>query len=144
MAGTKLETGRSLHEILSEIRSEADVQEAVDRAVSAGKWAPSLSGEAVNTLLEVTRHPALAGVFNRQSEVRTEAEILLPDGSVFRPDRVVFGKDDVTVVEYKTGKPGEAHGNQLRHYVSLIRSMGYGMVKGLLVYMDPMVVVEEI
>lgn len=54
---------------------------------------------------------------------------LQPDGTAFRPDRVVFLHGRVTVLDYKTGKRQEeneaGYRKQVEGYCSLLRQMGY-------------------
>ena len=67
--------------------------------------------------------------------VRTEAEILLPGGSIVRPDRIVFDRGDVCVIDYKFGNvTSEKHRRQVLRYMECLSDMGYPSVKGFLWY----------
>jgi ATP-dependent helicase/nuclease subunit A len=67
----------------------------------------------------------------------TEAEILVPSGLFYRPDRVVFDGEVVIVVDYKTGRQNERHRTQLNQYAALLEEMGYNKVQRVLVYLEP-------
>jgi RecB family exonuclease len=90
-----------------------------------------------NMLWSVIRHPQLERFFCDEVKVKTEAEILTPEGSFYRPDRVVFDGDCVTILDYKSGKPKKSHADQLITYASYIQEMGYRQIKRSLVYLEP-------
>ena len=80
--------------------------------------------------------------FKTEETVRNEAEILLPDGSTFRPDRVLLSNDKATVIDYKTGKESDEHLEQVKQYGHLLKEMGYSEVKSVLIYTEQEKVVE--
>ncbi len=70
-------------------------------------------------------------------EVFTEIELVAPDGRTVRVDRLVVDPDVVTVVEFKTGSPAEAHQSQLRRYLSVVRTLYPDRsIQGCLLYLD--------
>lgn len=72
-----------------------------------------------------------------------EAEIRDADGKVLRPDRVVVRGDRIEVVDFKVGKREDAHRDQVRTYVELLKAIFAGRsVAGYLVYIDELVIVE--
>jgi len=60
----------------------------------------------------------------------------MPDGSVFRPDRVLTAQDRAKVIEYKTGQPHEAHKTQVSEYGKIIGQLGYNQVETYIFYLD--------
>jgi hypothetical protein len=86
----------------------------------------------------------LTRLFSDQVRVKTEAEILLPEGSFYRPDRIVFDNNQVTILDYKSGKPHVNHGEQLKKYAGYIAEMGYSNIRRALVYLEPKVKVVEV
>jgi ATP-dependent exoDNAse (exonuclease V) beta subunit len=68
--------------------------------------------------------------------VKTEIEILLPDGKTIRPDRLILEEGRATVIDFKTGKPAESHKKQIRMYEEKIRELGYEKVSGVLLYLN--------
>jgi RecB family exonuclease len=95
-------------------------------------------------LWQVILHPQLERYFSPEVAVKTEAEILIPEGSFYRPDRVVFDGDRVTILDYKTGKPRESHAEQIRTYAGHIAAMGYSQIDRALVYLEPEVHVVNV
>ncbi len=88
--------------------------------------------EMLNKLFD---HPEIGRLYSPEVVVKTEPAILLPDGSVFRPDRVVFDNGTPVIVEYKTGLKSENHLVQLERYGDLLLEMGYQKVEKYLVYL---------
>jgi RecB family exonuclease len=77
---------------------------------------------------------ALAPYFAPHVKVLNETSILFPDGSLLRPDRVVFLEDKVVVIDYKTGEAHAAHKEQIERYCEGVRNMGYENVEGYVLY----------
>jgi CRISPR/Cas system-associated exonuclease Cas4 (RecB family) len=55
---------------------------------------------------------------------------------LYRPDRVVFRNGFATIIDYKTGRPGEAHRAQVLEYARLLREMSYQVEGAYLIYLD--------
>ena len=64
-----------------------------------------------------------------------EQDILLPDGNSVRPDKLIIGGKEATIVDFKTGKPNENHAIQMANYKAVLTQMGYN-VKGYLLYTE--------
>ena len=136
--------GNQLHTILGGIRHHKDAQEALRHAFTSGLAAPEEKQQVTAVLQQVLTHPALSSCYRETAEVKTEPEILLPDGHVFRPDRVVLQGRNAILIEYKTGKKSLYHREQLLRYEELLLQMGYDKVKKLLVYLYETIEVVEI
>jgi CRISPR/Cas system-associated exonuclease Cas4 (RecB family) len=66
-----------------------------------------------------------------------EQGILLPGGAQKRPDRILIGKDEVIVIDFKTGVKRETHAHQVYEYMSLVKTLTQLPVKGYLCYLEP-------
>ncbi len=71
-----------------------------------------------------------------------EKDILLAGGHTVRPDRLVFRKHEVIIIDYKTGQEEEYHQQQLNGYAGKLQQMGYTNIKKYLLYIDEEKVVE--
>jgi ATP-dependent exoDNAse (exonuclease V) beta subunit len=136
--------GNLLHALLSRIVSAKEAGFIAEQACLEGLISAEDTPDVSEVLRSVVSHPALERLFSEEVRVRTEAEILLPDGSFFRPDRVVFDGDQVTIVDYKTGRPHPQHREQLESYAGSIREMGHRKITKLLVYLEPEIDVVEV
>jgi len=128
--------GNLVHTIMAEIVTAADVEPAVNRAISRGELAPDQKDFLIKAIREVVSHPLLGSYFSEEVQVKNESDILLADGSVLRPDRLVFANDKTIIIDYKTGAELETHKTQLQKYEAILRDMGYQNIEKYLVYLD--------
>jgi len=73
-------------------------------------------------------------LFSGENKIRNEADLLLPDGSWKRPDRLVIHGKKVQIVEYKTGHKKEAHKRQIGEYEKALSEMGFEKIEKYLIY----------
>jgi ATP-dependent helicase/nuclease subunit A len=138
------EWGKMVHYLLSEIDSENDLDAVITSVESAGMMDGDDTKRLVETLHQIIRHPEVKAYFSPDAQVRKEAEILLADGKVLRPDRVILDQNHAIVIDYKTGKESESHAVQLNLYEKVLIEMGYDSVKKILLYTEPIVKVVEV
>jgi len=67
--------------------------------------------------------------------VKNETEVLLADGEIVRPDRVVMSNNEMVIIDYKTGEKEKKHIAQINGYKQAFYQLGYQTVKGILVYL---------
>jgi len=69
-----------------------------------------------------------------------EQEFSDGSGNLYRMDRVVIDKDNVTVIDFKTGKDrdsGETYVVQLKTYMKILREMYPDKaIEGIIAYVD--------
>jgi RecB family exonuclease len=69
----------------------------------------------------------------------------VPDGSTLRPDRLcISSKDEVVIIDYKTGAALPKHHEQLQQYKSTLMEMGYQFVEGYLVYTNDPIEIAQV
>ncbi|MEM1260166.1 MAG: UvrD-helicase domain-containing protein [Bacteroidota bacterium] len=129
-----LKWGNTVHEILARINSHLDVERTLHNAAKRG----DISLEAIETVRSmihsIVNHPKLSSYYSEQSHVRNEVEIIDSQGTLFRPDRLVFHNDEVTIIDYKTGDHRPEHTQQLKIYTSLLEELGFVVTHQILVY----------
>ena len=135
--------GNLVHTILSRITTYDQVETLFEKMKFEGLILPEQEVELMLKVKSVLKHPVLSQLFSVDANVRAESELLLPDGTIFRPDRVVISGSEAVIVEYKTGKPKSQHRQQVDNYSDVLIRMGYTSVKKLLVYLDEELLVEE-
>jgi len=136
--------GSLVHAALADILTAGDINPVVAKMVNDSLLAPEREEEMKHILNTVVSHPELERFFSGRTGIRTESEIILPDGSVLRPDRVILADNEVVIIDYKTGKPLPAHAAQLGEYAGILKELGYENIRKLLVYVDEEVMVEEV
>ena len=140
----KSQWGNRIHTMLSWITTARDIDFVLEKASLAGLIENKERENVEKILWSVIADPLLSRFFSDQVRVKMEPEILLPEGSFYRPDRVVFDNDRVTILDYKSGKPTAKHSDQLIRYAGYIEEMGYKNIHRTLVYLDPVVRVVEV
>ncbi len=133
----KSQWGNRIHTLLSWIKTVKDVTPALKKGILTGLIEVGDLDHVEKILESVVHHPQLERFFCDEVTVKTEAEILGHEGSFYRPDRVVFDGDCVTILDYKSGISRESHAEQLITYAGYIMQMGYHQVNRILVYLEP-------
>jgi ATP-dependent exoDNAse (exonuclease V) beta subunit len=136
--------GISVHKILSWIITVDQLPVAIDRAIRSGLITLQQREALYSKLNSLLNHPLLVNYYSERYEIRNEPEILDPDGTFYRPDRVAISKDQIGIIDYKTGKKHPGHLTQLSGYASLLSKMGYRKIHCLLVYIEPEIEVVEL
>ena len=65
-----------------------------------------------------------------------ERNILRPNATSKRPDRVMTRGTEAVVVDYKFGEESNAYHRQIAEYIEILRQMGYTSVKGYIWYVS--------
>ncbi len=126
--------GNLIHLILSKIIDESDVKSVIDSFSETGVIASEEKEEITRTLSDLLGHPKVNRFFTKGLKIKNEAEILLPDGHLLRPDRLVFEDDKLIIIDYKTGKPESKHELQINKYAREISKLGYSKIEKYLIY----------
>ena len=128
--------GRKVHEILSYILVKEDLASALEKALREGLIVNSEKAELRILLERVLNHNDLQAYFAKGLKVKNEEDILLANGKVIRPDRLVFGDNGITIIDYKTGEALKSHEDQILTYSKHIKEMGYAVNNCVLVYIN--------
>ncbi|MDR1675156.1 MAG: UvrD-helicase domain-containing protein [Tannerella sp.] len=129
--------GVLMHELLSGIRTAADIRAVVALREAGGEIGRQEAAEWVERLEKLLNRPAVKKWFDGSMRVLNEAEILFDSGKSSRPDRILMADGHVHVIDYKSGEQKDPrHRRQISHYCELIRRMGYGQVNGFLWYVE--------
>ncbi|MDR0715095.1 MAG: UvrD-helicase domain-containing protein [Bacteroidales bacterium] len=137
-SSTPMDKGKLLHEVFRKIVTTDDLNRTLNLMICEGK----LPESEKTRLMEMVRRtienlPGVNKWFSSNVSVKTEAEILLPDGKTLRPDRIIFDNGKVQVVDYKFGEKELAeHRAQVRNYMRQLTRMGYSRVEGYLWYVN--------
>lgn len=130
--------GIVLHDILAGVIVPPDLDAAVGLAERNGLLSEAEAASAKELLSARIASGRRRGWFPADaSKVRNEVSLMDCDGTVHRPDRVIFTDDGgVTVVDYKFGAHRATYDRQVAVYADIFRRMGYGSVKTALWYVD--------
>jgi ATP-dependent helicase/nuclease subunit A len=139
-AGTRF--GKNVHHILEDVRSKGDLSESIRKSISAGYFSREEALEVEARIIQLFNIPIVEDWFSGNWEILNETGILVPGRGEKRPDRVMIRGGKVVVVDYKTGVRESKHEKQVESYMKLLSDMGYGNVRGFLLYIDPEFLVE--
>lgn len=138
--------GTLMHEILSAVRTSADIERAVEYYRLSGVISGEESGELIARLHKLLEKTEVASWYDGEAKVLNEVEILAGKGLSKRPDRVMIYPDKVVIVDYKFGEKEEKkYHTQVRNYIKLIHKMGYQNVEAYIWYveLDKIEIVKE-
>jgi ATP-dependent exoDNAse (exonuclease V) beta subunit len=130
LADKKREKGNMLHDFLAKLKGINDWDMQYDNSFSF----PSF--ELMNDIKEILENNEIREFFVDEELMFVEKDILCPDGSVYRPDRVIKKEGIVYIIDFKSGKRSEGHKIQLSHYGKILQDMGFNSPKGVLIYLS--------
>ncbi len=131
-----LEKGNLVHGILSEIDSEEDIREAIKKYTSNKELDPDFIAEIKDAVIKIVHHKKLQTFFGKDLQIEKERDIISSKGEIFRPDRLNFYKDSVSIIDYKTGEPADTHNLQMENYANILSQMDFKVNHKILVYIN--------
>jgi len=135
--------GNLLHAILSGIRSADDLEAVLQEMKYKGFVGSDELPDLKKKVTGVLDHPEIKPFFKPGLNLKIETEILLPDGSVLRPDRVIVDGNLAIVIDFKSGRPNMKHREQLKIYEKHLHELGFLKTRNYLLYLEPEVRLEE-
>ncbi len=135
--------GRLLHTLFSAIKTEADIDKAIDRLLFEGVITDH---EMEKEIRELTRRafslPQVKEWYSGKWRLFNERDIIWQEKGMLskrRPDRVMMRDGEIVVVDFKFGKPEKRYNKQVLGYMDLLKQMGYTTekIKGYLWYIKP-------
>lgn len=122
----KRNRGIALHNICSKIYEEKDLEDVLAKIEDE-----SLKQEAETIIKQMFLDAKEYKWFSGTYKVLNEKEII-SDGQTRRIDRIMFGKDEVIIVDYKFTEDKEnenKYHEQLNEYKQIVSNMGYKNIK---------------
>ena len=132
----KREYGKLLHLALSKIYTEKDIDTAVESLLLEGLVTVDIAKDLKKELETIVALPQLMPFFKADLQVKNEAELLSPDGTVYRPDKVIIEDNKAIIIDYKTGEKQASHKKQVDQYAAVLERAGYSTVERYLFYTE--------
>ena len=140
-----IERGNLVHLVLSKIKTIGDLDFAFNELLISGDLTQDNIEELKATIFDVLEHPKLKGYFQDDYKVYNERDIITSKGQLLRPDRLnINSKNDVVIIDYKTGDAKEFHAKQLNDYESVLTEMKLNVTHKILVYINETIEVIEV
>jgi ATP-dependent helicase/nuclease subunit A len=126
--------GIVLHKALSLIKYPDEAEQAIEQLKIEGLLTSENEDDYINELVEILKSASVKKWFSKEYDVKTESEVILPDGQICKPDRVLIKDGSAIVIDYKTGKHKKEHAIQVIQYADALAQMGYKSVEKYLYY----------
>jgi len=140
-----IEKGNLIHDIMAEIKTEADVDYVLKSFLENGTINQAQEPILKETVLQIINHPKLSPFYTDENiTVYNERDIISNDGSILRPDRLVIRNNkDAVIIDYKAGKEMPTHIQQLESYESILKVMNFEVTKKILIYINDGIAIKE-
>jgi hypothetical protein len=125
MAEQKRRRGDAIHDFLAGFSGLSNLENQIK----------GLEEDFQLVLNDIFSVPAIKELFVDDELLFVETDILCPDGTTFRPDRVILKNGHPVVIDFKTGIEKENHRKQIMNYKNILTQMGYENVQGVLLYL---------
>ncbi|SDS37759.1 ATP-dependent exoDNAse (exonuclease V) beta subunit (contains helicase and exonuclease domains) [Polaribacter sp. KT25b] len=143
--GEAINFGNLFHEMLSKIITKKDVDKVVEQYQQQGFIDENQSKEMISKINAVVNHPELINYFSEAVIIYNEREIVDFDNQIMIPDRLIFtDKNEVVIIDYKTGNQSKEHHQQVLKYERVLKSMNFKVGKKLLIYINDKIDIIEI
>ena len=129
------EWGERVHEILSKVRYEKDLEAVLKPYLFDGTIDMETAAWIRDRFLQMAQDQQVADAFSPSAKVRTECEVLY-QGQVKRLDRYAEQPDAIYLLDYKTGQHNEKHKEQVQQYAAALREMTDKEIRAFLVYLN--------
>ncbi|MCF6351015.1 MAG: UvrD-helicase domain-containing protein [Flavobacteriaceae bacterium] len=136
--------GNIIHEIFAKITTKDDIKNAIAHFINNGVIPLEKENEITVLIKSVVNHNDLKQYFTTKFTVINEREILNDDRLLLIPDRLMFLNNEVTIIDYKTGKVEKKHEYQINKYGTVLEKMNFKVVHKLLVYIDDQISVISV
>jgi len=135
--GDAIKFGNIVHEIMSGIISANDISKEVISFFRRGIIKKEELEQIEILISNIVHHEELKAYFRSGKTVFTEREIITKDKQILIPDRLIFNdKNEVVIIDYKTGKPDKKHHEQINQYGRVLETMNCVVLEKILVYID--------
>ncbi|NQU54919.1 MAG: Dna2/Cas4 domain-containing protein, partial [Bacteroidetes bacterium] len=129
-------TGKIIHDILSEIVTKADIKKACLKALNNGLINETELEEIQKKLQKSFDSSEISSWFDGSYTIINERS-LLTNERILRPDRIMISENEAIVVDYKTGeKKSDSYNRQVQRYAKTLKETGAKKVTGFLWYIN--------
>ena len=132
----KVRTGIFVHELLSKINTEKDIEKVLEAYTLEGQITLEEKEDIHLALKEIiTKHSEF---FDEKWEVINEKDIMISErgiSKIYRPDRILKGDEGCIIVDFKTGQESDKNEKQIETYKAVLESLGMKVLKTQLIYL---------
>ena len=134
--------GYQLHDLISILDSESEVEAVIDSYCLEGKLDAQFVPLLKKEVLDIFNNPIYKGFILNASSISNEQTIIVSENELKRIDKIIFKPTETIVIDFKTGAKDNKHLKQVSFYKKIITKMGYPNVKSFLFYTNLKEIVE--
>ena len=131
----KKKGGIVIHELLSKIDTDLDIDWVVKEAIGEGKIKLEDKKSIKELLKEVVMNPKIEKYFSREFKIFKEREVVTTNSEKIRIDRIMIKGKTAIIMEYKTGIEKNEDILQVNHYEQILNQTNLKVIKKIIVYM---------
>lgn len=133
---TGLIEGNIIHKIFSNMFFIEDLNEAINKVYFEGLISSGQINNLKCDISELLNIPEVNSWFtDKDATIYNEKEIVLSDGSIIRPDKIIINNGDVKLVEFKSTTLMLAeHKTQMQSYDEALKSMNFKKIEKYILY----------
>ncbi|MBT8271820.1 MAG: UvrD-helicase domain-containing protein, partial [Bacteroidia bacterium] len=140
-----IEKGILIHRIMSEIQVASDLEEVLQQFMESGDLDRQQSREIKPLIHAIVNNDMLRPYYSAEYNIYNERSIIDSSGNLIRPDRIVSNdKDEVVIIDYKTGRAKQEHLDQVKFYAGIMSAMHCTVKNSFLVYIDEDIHIKEV
>ncbi|MBW3520964.1 exodeoxyribonuclease V subunit beta [Chryseobacterium sp. NKUCC03_KSP] len=131
----KVRIGLFVHELLSKINTEKDIDKVLETYVLEGQITLEEKANIKNDLQKIIHQ--YSEFFDEKWKVINEKDIMISERGIskmYRPDRILKGDEGYIIVDFKTGMETEKNDQQIETYRSVLEHLGMKVIKTQLIY----------
>ena len=129
--------GIIIHKALSFISNSnaGEIEKASQKLVLLGLITEEQRVDLTDELLKIMAIGKVKNWFDSEN-VMNERDIIMTDGSIYRPDKVIINNDKAVIVDYKSGGKKDEHIKQIKRYGEILGEMGFKEIEMNLFYLN--------
>ncbi|MDF2831059.1 UvrD-helicase domain-containing protein [Chryseobacterium indoltheticum] len=132
----KVRIGLFVHELLSKINTEKDIDKVLETYVLEGQITLEEKANIKNDLQTIIHQ--YSEFFDEKWKVINEKDIMISErgiSKIYRPDRILKSDEGYIIVDFKTGMETEKNDRQIETYKSVLENLGMKVLKTQLIYL---------
>ncbi|WP_100611233.1 UvrD-helicase domain-containing protein [Confluentibacter lentus] len=140
-----IEKGNLIHNMMSFVKTKEDIDFVVNDFIDASLINNKQAIVLKEKIVEIVNHPLLKSYYDNDLKIFNERDIISKQGVILRPDRIVVNsKNEVVIIDYKSGLENKKHKQQLQSYQDVLEDMSLKITNKILVYINDTILVRII
>lgn len=127
--------GNLVHNIFARLDNQCKVEETIQSMIEDGLIEQSNQNLLFDLISNSLLLEPLPKVWKSGKHI-IEKEIITPEGTSYRPDRVIQFESITYLIDFKTGSIKEKDKKQIRYYAKLLASLDFKNIKSFLIYTE--------